>query len=249
VADNTTARTFTAVEGIVDEVRAPIGADVGNRSWGGFAGYEERTVRSRADEVTTKLWREAGETLLNRHMDKPFDYLAIGSHEETIEEIARTLHPYLSRLQRATFTVNPTTISSPGLRTEVAAMDQEMRKHRQSALAGRVCDTAWSGGNAVLGLPEVIEAANVQAVDTLVVAGPFSRPGVICDSCGHLGRDGTHCSVCDESLFAVDDIVGATMDSVVSAGGSVSQIRVASPLDRHGVGALTRFTVSPSTDH
>jgi hypothetical protein len=44
-------------------------------------------------------------------------------------------------------------------------------------------------------------------------------------------------------MFAVDDVVGALMESVVVAGGDVSQIRVASPLDRHGVGALTRFPV------
>lgn len=244
VADTTLARTFTAMEGIVDELEAPIGADIGSRNWGGFSGYEEHAVRSRAEEVTSKLWREAGERLLERHMNKPFDYVAIGSHEETIDEIARNLHPYLAGLQRATFNVNPQNVTLPGLRVEVAAMDAQMRKHRQSALVGRVCDTAWSGGNALLGLQEVIEAANTQAIDTLVVAGEFSRPGVICDSCGFLARGGADCPVCEESLFGVDDVVGSLMDSVVSAGGSISQISVASPLDRHGVGALTRFPVA-----
>lgn len=244
VADRALARTFTAMEGIVDELRTPIGADVGNRSWGGFAGYEEHSVRSRAEEMTTKLWREAGERLLDSHMEKPFDYLAIGSHEELIEEIARTLHPYLARLPRAVFNINPQSIGLPGLRVEVTSMDKQMRKHRQSALAGRVCDTAWSGGNALLGLQEVIDAANAQAIDTLVVAGPFTRSGAICDACGHLVRSGVVCPICENPTFPVDDVVGAVMESVVASGGSVSQISVASPLDRHGVGALTRFPVA-----
>jgi hypothetical protein len=243
VADSTLARTFTAMEGIVEEMKSPLRADIGNRSWGGFSGYEEHTVRARADEVTSRLWREAGERLLDHHMEKPFDYMAIGGHEETVDEIARALHPYLARLPRATFTVNTQTLGLPGLRTEVAGMDKEMRQHRHSALAGRVCDTAWSGGNAVLGLQEAIDAANSQAVDNLVVAGPFSRPGAICDLCGHLARVGDSCPVCGEAMFAVDDVVGALMESVVAAGGAVSQVRVASPLDRHGVGALTRFPV------
>jgi hypothetical protein len=135
-------------------------------------------------------------------------------------------------------------MSLPGLRVEVAAMDKQMRKHRQGALAGRVCDTAWSGGNAVLGLQEVINAANAQAIGTLVVAGPFSRPGVICDSCGHLSRNTDSCPVCGSTMFAVDDVVGAVMDAVVAAGGDVFQISVASPIDREGVGALTRFPVA-----
>lgn len=244
VADRTLARTFTALEGIVDELKDPIDADIGNRSWGGFSGYEELTVRARADEVTAKLWREAGERLLDSHMRKSFDYLAIGGQEEIIEEIGRTLHPYLARLPRATFNLNPQAVGLPSLRAEVAAMDRQMRRYRQSALAGRVCDTAWSGGLALLGLQEVIDAANAQAIDTLVVAGPFTRPGSICDACGHLVRSGSTCPICGESLFAVDDIVGAVMESVVNAGGMVSQISVASPLDRHGVGALTRFPVA-----
>ncbi len=244
VADNATARTFTAVEGIIEELGSPLTGDIGKRSWGGFAGYEEHTVRARADEVTSKLWRAAGERLVERHLDTPFDYIAIGGHDETIEEIARTLHPYLARLQQASFTVNPQNVGLAGLRTEVASMDDQMRETRQSALAGRVCDTAWSGGNALLGLQEALDAANSQAIDTLVVAGPFERPGVICDVCGHLARNGDVCPVCDNPLFPVDDIVGALMEATVSAGGAVSQISVASPLDRHGVGALTRFPVA-----
>lgn len=244
VADSSTARTFVGVEGIVDEVRSPIDADIGNRSWGGFSGYDEHTVRSRAEELTARAWREAGERLLERHTERPFDYLAIGSHDVMLDEIARELHPYLARLQRETFTANPPAVSIPALRADVADMDKRVRKQRQSALAGRVCDTAWSGGNAVLGLREVIHAVNAQAIDTLVVAGPFSRPGAICDSCGHLTRNADDCPVCGAATFEVDDVVGTVMESAVAAGGKVYQITVASPLDREGVGALTRFPVA-----
>lgn len=243
VADNTLARTFTAVEGMVEELTAPIGVDVGNRSWGGFSGYEEQHVRARADETTAKLWREAGDRLLDRHMDRPFDYLAIGGLEETLDEIGRTLHPYLARLPRATFVANPQTMTMPRLRSEIVAMDLDMRSQRHTALAGRLCETAWSGGNAVLGLQDALDAANTQAVETLVVAGPFARPGALCDSCGFMARVGERCPVCRQPLFPVDDVVGALMEAVVSAGGTVSELAVASPLDQHGVGALTRFPV------
>lgn len=244
VADNTTARTFVAVEGIIEEVHEPVEADIGNRNFGGFSGYDEHSVRSRAEELRAKVWREAGARLLERHLERPLDYLAIGSHDETVDEVARSLHPYLARLKRETFTANPQTVTIPGLRAAVAEMDENVRTQRQEALAGRVCDTAWSGGNAVLGLQEVINASNAQAVDTLVVAGPFTRPGAICDSCGHLARVGSICPVCGSTLFDVEDIVGALMDATVAAGGKVFQISVASPLDREGVGALTRFPVA-----
>lgn len=244
VADASKARTFVAVEGLVDELDDPIDIDVGNRSWGGFSGYEEHNVRGRVDEASSKLWREAGERLLDRHMGRPFDYLVLGSQEETVDEITRHLHPYLTRLPRQTFATSPQSVTTASLRAEVAEMDRQVRRQRQGALAGRVCDTAWSGGNAMLGLLDVITAANAQAIDTLVVAGPYTRPGAMCDVCGHLTRSGVSCPVCGADLFPVDDVVAAVMDATVSAGGRVFQISVASPLDREGIGALTRFPVA-----
>jgi peptide chain release factor subunit 1 len=66
---------------------------------------------------------------------------------------------------------------------------------------------------------------------------------MICDNCGYLARDGQDCPVCGGRLFHIDDLVAALMEATVAAGGSVHQVSVASPLDREGVGALTRFPV------
>lgn len=244
VADRVRARTFVSSADLVEELGEPLDTDIGKPNFGGFAGYDEHGVRARAEEATARLWKEAGGRLLERHLKRPFDYIAIGGHEEMIEEIARSLHPYLDRLHRADFVANPATLRPTVLRSELAALDVTVRRERQEALAGRVCDTAWSGGNAFLGLSPALEAANAQAIDTLVVAGGFARPGVICNQCGYLARDGEICPVCDAATFETSDVVAALMEAVIGAGGKVSQIGVPSPLDAHGVGALTRFPVS-----
>lgn len=243
VADRAKARTFVGFEGVVEESGTQEATDTGKSNYGGFAGYAEHGVRARAEESSARLWREAGARLLEIHQERPLDYVAIGCLDEHLEEIARSLHPYLARLPRASFLASPHQVSLPLLRSEIVTLDQEIRRSRQEAIAGRVCDTAWSGGNAVLGLAATIDASNAQAVDTLVVAGSFSRPGVICNNCGHLARSGETCPVCGESMFEVDDVVAALMDSVVDAGGNVFQIGVPSPLDVDGVGALTRFSL------
>ena len=242
VADRALARTFIGFEGAIQELGDPADADIGKSNFGGFSGYEEKGVRAHADEVSARLWKKAGARLLEQHMNRPFDYVAIGGHEETVEEIARSLHPYLERLPRATFVANPNRMSLTALRPEMLSHDIDIRRHRQEALAGRVCDTAWGGGNAVLGLSSTLQAANAQAIDTLVVAGPFTRNGAICSQCAHLSRNGESCPVCGSSMFGVDDVVAAVMDATVVAGGRAYQIDVASPLDVEGIGALTRFS-------
>jgi peptide chain release factor subunit 1 len=243
VADRSQARVFVVCGELIDEVSQPLIADIGKANYGGFAGYEEHGVRGRADEVSTRMWRDAGAILLEKHQERPFDYLAIGGHGETVEEIGRTLHPYLDRVHRATFHAGPQTLSIPALRVELAAQAEEVRRRRETDLAERVCDTAWSDGLGVLGLTPVLSACNAQAVDTLVVAGEFGRPGSICNTCGFLGRTGNRCPVCGSTLFQVDDIVAAAMEATVAAGGRTHQVVVSSPLDAHGVGALTRFAL------
>jgi peptide chain release factor subunit 1 len=245
VADRSLARVFVASGDLVEEVSEPLIADIGKSNYGGFSGYEEHGVRARAEEISTRIWRDAGSLLLERHLERPFDYLAIGGHEEMVDEIGRTLHPYLDRLYRTSFIANPSTLAIGSLRVELADQADEVRRQRQSALAGHVCDTAWSNGLAVLGLSPALSACNAQAVDTLVVAGEFTRPGSICNSCGFLARTGEICPLCGASMFEVEDVVAAAMESTVSAGGTVQQLVVASPLDSHGVGALIRFPFQP----
>ncbi|MGB7859030.1 MAG: hypothetical protein WBM90_00885 [Acidimicrobiia bacterium] len=244
VADRTLARTFVSYDSHIEEIGPPIRADIGKANYGGFAGYDEHNVRARANEASARIWKEASWRMLEEHQNHAFDYFAIGGHDEMIDEIARSLHPYLARLQRATFVASPHKLSIPSLRSAIRAQDLDVRKQRQEALAGRVCDTAWSGGNAVVGLSEVLEAINAQAVDTLVVAGPFRRDGSMCNNCGHLARTGERCPVCGSTMFVLDDVVGAAMDAAVAVGGRVHQVDVPSPLDNEGVGALTRFPVA-----
>lgn len=244
VADRSIARTFVGFNGVVEEIGSSIEVDFGKSNYGGFSGYEERGNRSYADEASNRLWKEAGWRLLEEHQSRSFDYIAVGGHEETVDEIARSLHPYLSRLPRASFTCNPQAPNPTIFRSEIRELDEEIRRNRQEALAGRVCDTAWSGGNAVLGLTATLEAVNAQAIDTLVVAGDFTRSGSICNQCGHLARDQTSCPVCGAEMFDAEDLVAAVMDATVSAGGRVFQVGVASPLDVSGIGALTRFPVA-----
>jgi hypothetical protein len=243
VADNVTARVFTASEGMLSELGDPLVADIGKPNFGGFAGYDEQGVRARAEEETSKNWKLAGQRLVAVHIERPLDYLAIGAREEIAEDLIRSLHPYLARLPRVDFPAAPGAVTQQSLRAELLGHDLEMRRQRQSALAGRVCDVAWSGGNAVLGLALTLEASNIQAVDTLVVAGEFTRTGSMCQSCSRLARLGEVCDVCGASMYQLEDVVGALMETVIASGGSVHQVDVPSPLDVEGIGALTRFPV------
>jgi hypothetical protein len=242
VGDRTFVRTFVGSDDQVEQLSS-YSVEIGKPNYGGFGGYEEHNVRAHADEETTRMWKDAGSGLVERHLDRPFDYMVVAGQERTVEDIGRALHPYLARLQRSTFAASPHTLTPATLRAHVADLQLEVRKQRETALADQLCDTARAGGFAVLGLAETLRACNVQSVESLVVAGPFSMPGVLCNQCGFLARTGALCPISNDPLFPVEDVVAAAMDATVGSGGTVTQIGVASPLDVDGVGALTRFHV------
>jgi peptide chain release factor subunit 1 len=242
VADRVSARIFIGSDDLVEELAA-YSVDIGKPNYGGFGGYEEHSVRAHAGEETNRMWKEAGAALLERHLDRPFDYLVVGTKEGSADEIGRTLHPYLARLQRAAFRASPHTLTPASLRAHIAELQVEMRRQQETVMAERVCSTALGGGLAVLGLTGTLHACNAQSVEALVVAGPFTMPGVICNQCGFLARTGDVCPISFDPMFPVEDVVAAAMDSTVGSGGTVHQIEVASPLDVEGIGALTRFPV------
>lgn len=245
VADRSQARIFVGFDEEVEEVVTPMTADIGKSNYGGFSGYEEHGVRSRAHEVASRLWKGAGEFLLDRHQNTPFDLLLIGGQEESIDDIRSELHPYLLDLPSAAFPASPADVTPTRLRSELANQRADFRRQREFDLVEKLLASAGRENLGVMGLNSAIHAANVQGVSDLVVAGDFTRPGTMCPRCGYIDRLDETCAVCGDTMHQVNDIVSAVMDATISTGGRVHQVLVGSALDRHGIGALIRFPVAP----
>lgn len=244
VADTSRVRTYLMAGGDLHEYGEELAADRGKDNYGGFSGYEEQHNRARADEVSSHLWRQAGRRLLEAHQDQPLELVVIAGHEQDFDGVAGELHTYIRRLPQSRVTVDMHNLTQPGLSDLVSREVEEERSRRSEELLERLLSEVNRGGDGVAGLSDVLDACNAHAVDHLVVAGPFAKPGAICDRCGWLGRTGTHCPVCSASTFPVEDVVGAAMDATVEAGGRADIVSVASPLDAVGVGALLRFRLS-----
>lgn len=244
IADSNKARTYLSAGGVLSEIGEELTTDPGKDNYGGFAGLEEHHNRARADEISAKLWRHAGRRLLEAHQDQPLEMIVIGGHDEAFDLIAAEQHAYLHNLPQGRVQVDPGTLSRAELTNLVATAISAQRHRTEVELLDRLIDEVDAGGAAVSGLSGVLNACNAHAIDHLVVAGPFSKEGVLCDACGWLGRTGPQCPVCGSTLYEVSDVVSAAMDAAVEAGGRVSIVSVASRLDAVGVAAFTRFNVA-----
>lgn len=243
VADTARVRTFLSTGGVLQEIGDEMAAEPAKENYGGFGGLEEHKARARADDLATKLWRQAGRRLLEVHQDQPLEMLVLGGHDEHLDLTGDQLHAYLRALPHQRISIDVRTFSMAELADQVGRAIESQRHEAEGALLDRLLAGVDSGFGAASGLPALLEAANAHAVDHLVVAGPYAKEGVLCDNCGWLGRTGTACPVCGSGLFEVGDVVSAAMDATVEAGGKVTIATQASRLDAVGVAAFTRFSV------
>lgn len=244
VADRSQARLFVGFDGNIEQLGETLTADIGKQNYGGFGGYAEHGVRARAQEVASRLWRGAGEVLLVRHQETPFDLLLVGGLEESIEDIRAALHPYLRDLPNASFTLSPTEATPQRLKSELESQRMDFRRRRENGLVEDLLGASARDDGGVVGLAATLTAVNAQGVSNLIVGGDFARPGTMCSQCGYLDRTDEDCPVCGSPMYQIDDVVSAAMDATVAAGGRVHQLMIGSALDRHGVGALIRFPVA-----
>lgn len=243
VADRRQARVFVSDNGDLAQVGDVIEGDLGKSNFGGWHGLEEHRVRGRADEEASRVWGAAAARLFEEHQQRALDVVGLGGHHPTNGELGAVLHPYLRALPNVEFVVDPHTMTAPILKAIVDAKLGEVRSEAERRLVERVLEAVGAGVPAARGTAEVLTAANAKAVQQLVVAGTFSKPGVACSRCRWLGRTGAECPVCSSPLDEVDDVIGEAIESVLGAGGAVDQVAYASALDADGVVAVLRFPV------
>jgi peptide subunit release factor 1 (eRF1) len=240
VADRRRCRIYLGDDGTVDPLGEALEADIGKSNFGGFAGYEEHGVRRRAEHETARMLKEAASRLLVAHQEQPLDALLLGGHQETLDELVPHLHAYLRALPVGRAVVDPHTLTLPELRRRVADHAVTLRATWQEEHARAAVEGVETGSGAA-GTAALLEAANARAIDRLLVAGLFEKPGVVCGACGWLARAGRTCAMCGSAAFEVEDVIGYLMEAVAAAGGAVDQLEIATPVDPHGVVGTLRF--------
>ena len=210
-------------------------------NYGGFAGYEERGVRSHAEAVVQRHFKETADLIFRLHQEEGFDFLFLGGHQEAIDEGSKLLHPYLKSRTAGSFVIDTHTMTPALVREQVVGLEKAAIAALEASRVQELLDTAGAGGPAVLGITDVLAAVNARAIDRLIVSGNFSKEGAVCESCGWLSRNGTSCPVCGSGTRPTDDVVGEIIEATIDESGEVLQVSISSALDQKAIGAVLRF--------
>lgn len=213
------------------------------RNYGGWHGYSERRSRAHASALTQRHFQEAARLLSDLDDQHRFGYIVVGGHTETLDGFVELLHPSLRGKLAGTFAADPRTLDRAQVRDLARELVASARQEAELSAIDGLFDQAGAGGRGVVGLKAVLFAANLHAVEHLLVAGSFAKPGNRCTECGWLSRNGATCVACDGQTADVDDIVAAAIERSIADGAQVDHVRVASQLDASGIGARLRFPI------
>jgi len=225
---------FTEAGEVIEE-------SVRKSNYGGFAGYEERGVRSHADAVVQRHFKETADLVFRNFQSEGFDFLFLGGHQDSIDEGAKLLHPYVQERVAGSFVIDTHTMTPALVKEQLIVLEQAAVADREADRVRELLDTAGAGGPAVLGISDVLAAVNARAINRLIVSGRFTKEGTVCEGCGWLARNGTNCPVCGSVTRPTDDLVDEIIETTIGESGEVLQVSIASALDRQAIGALLRF--------
>jgi peptide chain release factor subunit 1 len=185
--------------------------------------------------------RNAARVAFDVWQQHQFDHLVIAAPDPLARDVEATLHPYLvNRLAgRASLPINAT---DGEVRAAAHVIEAEVERRRQAEIVDRLRQTVASGGRAVRGLEQVLDALADRRVHQLVVSKGFSAPGWRCEGCEVPLPMGRTCKRCGDEMVEVDDVVEEAVETALAHSCEIEICVGNADLDVMGrIGAFLRY--------
>jgi peptide chain release factor subunit 1 len=209
------------------------------------AGLAEDHVRSRADELTKRHYRNTVQALDEMFRAHRFDLLIVAGHDYEIPAFLDFLPRELRSRIAGTFSIDPSTEPRAEIRKQADAILQRYERDQERQLVSDVFDTLEAGGLAAASPADCLWAGSIAAVQTLLVEENMVQPGVVCDESGWLALSGDTCPLCGKPTRHTPDVLDELAEAVIDEGGSVKHIQDDDRLRDYAVAAFLRFPLPP----
>jgi peptide subunit release factor 1 (eRF1) len=128
------------------------------------------------------------------------------------------------------------------VREETIRLLQTANAEREKKLVKTLLGAQASGGHAVVGLDDTLQAISNRRVQTLVISDGFRIPGFVDHNSGFVVANLTKSPLSDKELTAVEDVIDSAFTLSLNQGAHVEVIRDDPELEKAGkIGALLRF--------
>ena len=196
---------------------------------------------SREEENARRNLREAASAAVDFFSSKPIRRLFLGGTAENTAQFRDLLPKQMQSCLAGTFAIDMNA-GEHEVRKEAIQLLQAANAAREKKLVETLLGTQASGGQAVIGLDDTLEAVSNRRVQTLLISDGYQMPGFVDFSSGFVVANLAKSPLSDKELTAVDDVIDSAFTLSLSQGAHVEVIRDDPNLDQAGkIGALLRF--------
>ncbi|MCX8076013.1 MAG: peptide chain release factor 1 [Aquificaceae bacterium] len=197
--------------------------------------FGEYRFNMRIKEEKHRLFKIAGDTLMEAWKENEFDRLVIGSDREDIVEIENHLHTYLLERLTAYIQVNPSHVDSEELKEKVFGLIFEKSREEEDRLLKEL-EEFEGRGLAVRGTSKVLEQLYMGNVKLLLLPADFQKPGYVCEK-SHLPMLKPECPE-EEKAYEVPDVVDQILELALE---EKARVKVISPEQAKKIDGLACF--------
>ncbi len=166
--------------------------------------FGEYRFNMRIREEKHRLFKLAGDALMEAWKENKFDKLVIGSDREDIREIESHLHPYLLERLVGYIKANPSHVEEEEIKEKVYHLLSEKSREEEKNLVEELQELEGRG-LAVNGTSKVLEQLYNGNVRLLLLPDDFQKPGYVCEK-SHLPLLTPECPL-EDKVYPVPDVV------------------------------------------
>lgn len=208
----------------------------------GWYGLEEKRVVRHIDYHVHLHYKRVADILFRLHTRQKFDYFVLGGKPEVLSDFERHLHRYIQDRIVERVDMEPPSPEINPIRELAMSVEQRVMRDRLSRMVDELITDAGKKNRAVLGLENVLKAANMGNIRMLMIEEDAVFPGRECFSCGYLSRQAEVCPVCGAKTSPMNDLYDEIVENTVNFNGEFYQVPSGTPLGNFdGIGAFLRF--------
>jgi peptide subunit release factor 1 (eRF1) len=215
----------------------------------GFQGYEAGHRERHVENMVMQHFKMFAESLLMLAYRDKFDALLIGCQDDSWPEIDSQLHSDLKQKLRGRFPIDVISATAEEVRQHANRILSEWMLNGQLGLIREVMGEVQRNGRGAIGLKHVLNALELQEVQTLLMMRSFKAEAVECPNCRHLDtRMVKTCAVCAHETRELSDVSDALVDLALRNGSDIRFIDSDAYMEKAGqVAALLRFRADQNT--
>ncbi|MEJ5339707.1 MAG: peptide chain release factor 1 [Aquificaceae bacterium] len=171
--------------------------------------FGEYRFNMRIKEERHRLFKIAGDALMEAWKESKFDRLIIGSDREDVREIENHLHPYLLERLVGYININPSYVEDTELKEKVYHLLIQKSREEEFRLLDELKEMEGKG-LAVNGTSKVLQQLYNGNVRLLLVPESFHKPGYVCER-SRLPLLEPECPA-EEKVYAVPDVINEVIE-------------------------------------